>query len=24
LPFHSSKQQRVFTPGGERRGEHFP
>jgi hypothetical protein len=24
LPLHSSKQLRVFTPGGEQRGEHFP
>jgi hypothetical protein len=24
LPLHSSQQQRVFTPGGERRGEHSP
>jgi hypothetical protein len=24
LPLHSSKQKRVFTPGGERRGEHYP
>jgi hypothetical protein len=24
LPQHSSKQQKVFIPGGERRGEHSP
>jgi hypothetical protein len=23
-PLHSSKQLRVFTPGGEQRGEHSP